>query len=386
MKRFTALCVAFAYLFSIASADEPMAPVRPLVLAHYMPWFVAKPTSPEWGYHWTMNHFDPEQIIDGKRSLASVYYPAIGPYDSSNEDVIEYHLLLMSVAGIDGIIVDWYGLQDCYDYPMLHRNTTKLIEYADQIGMKFSICYEDQTLVPLVEKGIVKDSDRVKHVASEIRWLNEHWFPKKNHVRINGKPVMLSFGNAGLSNEQWTQCVSGLEFPIAYFSEHHRRDGATGAFDWPIPGLAMEAVDRFVRDATAWEAAIPVVFPRFVDAYGIAKVRDSYPNIEDEAGKTFRETLRIAQAMHPAIIQIATWNDWGEGTVIEPSEEFGDRDLRYLQSVLKGPTADSASLQLPGQLLRLRRSGTASKSDLDRVAEWIRNGDFAAATSWLQSR
>jgi hypothetical protein len=34
--------------------------------------------------------------------------------------------------------------------------------------------------------------------------------------------------------------------------------------------------------------------------------------------------------MKPSIIQIATWNDWGEGTVVEPSREFGYRDLELV--------------------------------------------------------
>ena len=52
---------------------------RPLVLAHYMPWYEAKPLSQNWGWHWTMNHFDPERIERGRRSIASNYYPLIGP-------------------------------------------------------------------------------------------------------------------------------------------------------------------------------------------------------------------------------------------------------------------------------------------------------------------
>jgi hypothetical protein len=30
-----------------------------------MPWYEAKPFSPDWGWHWTMNHFDPEHADAG---------------------------------------------------------------------------------------------------------------------------------------------------------------------------------------------------------------------------------------------------------------------------------------------------------------------------------
>src|SRR5579859_1122477 len=95
------------------------------LLAHYMPWFEAKPTSPAWGWHWTMNAVNPDHQTNGIPDVASHFHALIGPYDSSDPDVLEYHLLLMRIAGIDGVIVDWYGLQQFRDYALLHRNTLK---------------------------------------------------------------------------------------------------------------------------------------------------------------------------------------------------------------------------------------------------------------------
>ncbi len=40
----------------------------PRILAHYMPWYMAKPHSQSWGWHWTMGTFDPEgQPTAGRR-------------------------------------------------------------------------------------------------------------------------------------------------------------------------------------------------------------------------------------------------------------------------------------------------------------------------------
>ncbi|MGI9467534.1 MAG: hypothetical protein ACR2OA_10465, partial [Rubripirellula sp.] len=100
---------------------------RKLLLAHYMPWYQAKPFAPAWGWHWKMNKFDPDATDVGdspesaKRQIASHFYPLIGPYDSADPAVLECQLLQMKLAGIDGVIVDWYGLSDLYDYPVLHR-------------------------------------------------------------------------------------------------------------------------------------------------------------------------------------------------------------------------------------------------------------------------
>lgn len=63
-----------------ALAVEPTERNLPVVLAHSMPWFQAKPVSPQCGRHLTMNHFDPDSMAgDGRREIASHVYPRIGP-------------------------------------------------------------------------------------------------------------------------------------------------------------------------------------------------------------------------------------------------------------------------------------------------------------------
>ena len=113
-------------------------PKRKLLLAHYMPWYQAKPYSAAWGWHWTMNKFNPDATAAGdsthpaKRHIASHFYPLIGPYDSADPAVLECQLLQMKLAGIDGVIVDWYGLTDLHDYAVLHRNTEQLNHVYDK--------------------------------------------------------------------------------------------------------------------------------------------------------------------------------------------------------------------------------------------------------------
>ena len=75
------------------------------VLMHYMPWFNTPEYNGSWGWHWTMNNQDPDEIIDeiaNRRQIASHYYPLIGPYASIDPTVIDYHILLMKYSGIDG--------------------------------------------------------------------------------------------------------------------------------------------------------------------------------------------------------------------------------------------------------------------------------------------
>jgi len=373
-----------------AAEKDGGEPSRPIILAHYMPWYAAKPVSPTWGWHWTMNAFNPDKEVDGRHQIASHFYPLIGPYDSGDSHVLECHLLQMKLAGIDGVIVDWYGLTKFRDYSMLHRNTERLVNEVTRLGMEFAICYEDQTIPALVKAGHLSGDRRVTHAAEEVAWLAKNWFPLKSYVRLDGLPVLLSFGQTGLTDEEWSKCLAGLKSPVAYFSEHHRRTSAMGAFDWPIPQEGLRGIERFSERSKEWPRSIPVAFPRFVDIYAEAKVHESWGRIEDEEGKTFRTSMTEALASQSSIIQIATWNDWGEGTMIEPSREFDYRDLEVLQEMRRKHVDDrfsatSSDLRLPTKLLSLRRHSPEQAKQVDQIVDLIVSGKLRQARSDLRA-
>ena len=367
--------LTLAVLLSTPSAD------RPLILAHVMPWFEADPDAGRYGWHWTMNHFDPSDV-DAERRVASHYTPAIGPYDSGDRAVIEYHLLLMRAAGIDGVIVDWYGRTDLNDYALLHRNTTRLLQECERLSMRFAVCYEDQTVPKLVAAGRLAEADRVPHAAAEIDWLGQYWFRSGSYAKVDGKPLLLSFGFGGLTADEWSRVLKRVETPVAYFSQNAPRPGAAGAFDWPVPSKGLDAHAAFLKRAESLPAAIPAAYPRFHDVYAEAGVRDSYGRIPDDGGRTFRRTLARAVAGGAPVVQIVTWNDWGEGTQVEPSEEFGLRDLRAVQEVRRRldtefPFAPD-DLSFPRRLLEARRRGKTP--GLDEASAAFAAGRVAAAS------
>jgi hypothetical protein len=357
--------------------------IKQQILAHVMPWYATKSISGVWGWHWTMNYFNPEKIINGRREIASKFYPLTDPYDSFDKNIVEYQLLTMKLAGIDGIIIDWYGLTDLYDYSMLHRNTTLLVDMAEKFGLSFAICYEDRTVIELEKRGRLNIS-RALHVANEIRWLSENWFSRKNYLHYDDKPILLSFGTDNMSDEEWNQAIKSSKILVAYVSQAIPRKSAIGAFDWPVPSQGLDIHKKFIKKSDDWELAIPVAFPRFDDIYEQAKVHASYGHIPDDNGETFRELLTDAINSNSPFIQIATWNDWGEGTSIEPSVEFGNRDLRTIQdlrrSLIDGEFCHNLkSLSLPLKLLELRRKSSISSSVLNSIAKLIAEGDTEKA-------
>jgi hypothetical protein len=135
-----------------APVDVPKTNAVP-TWVHYMPWFETKETSADgqWGMHWTMSTKNPELVDEeGKREIASWFYPLIGPYASSDRDVLEYHLLLMKYSGIDGVLIDWYGSSDLYDYKSIRTNSEALINALDEVGMDYAVTYEDRTITSAV--------------------------------------------------------------------------------------------------------------------------------------------------------------------------------------------------------------------------------------------
>lgn len=150
----------------------------------------------------------------------------------------------------------------------------------------------------------------------------------------------------------------------------------------------MKQVDRFLKLSSRWPAAIPAAFPRFDDVYKQVGFGEGYPVLPDDAGKTIRTTLQMAFNSEPNFIQIATWNDWGEGTQIEPSIETGFRDLEHLQSICVTPEARPSAndLRLPLKLFELRRTtlDPSRQKEHDEISLQLANGQFKGAREMLE--
>lgn len=351
---------------------------KPIVLAHYMPWYESKPVSGKWGWHWTMNHFDPE-----KGKIASHYTPLIGAYDSNDPHALEYQALLMKYSGLDGAIIDWYGKEDVYDYATNHRNTLHFIKYLKKAGLKFAICYEDQTLPNLIKFKKVKEKDVVTHGKQLMNWVAKNWFSDKAYVRLKDKPVFLVFGPQYYKGLQWNEMLKGIDLTI--YGVNGKYDFPTDGYAWPYPKDGNERMVRFYKESTHVRGFLGVAYPRFHDIYAEAKVHDSWGSIPDDNGKTFDYTFKLAVNAKSPIIQIATWNDWGEGTQIEPSKEFGYRDLEKLQRLQKSEYQPS-DLRLIHRLFELRKKSKPSQgATLDKAASFLFAGKSKDAARTLNT-
>jgi hypothetical protein len=101
-------------------------------------------------------------------------------------------------------------------------------------------------------------------------------------------------------------------------------------------------------------------------------------------GDIFKLTLEYAEKAQPAVIQIITWNDYGEGTIIEPTIERGYAELEVLQDFRKkydGSFAFSkADLRAPIEFYKQLAGNTAGtrKQTMEQARDAIFSGNAAA--------
>ena len=275
-------------IFILATVATAGAASKELMV-YYMPWYTAKPYRDGWGWHWTMDHFNPDRVnASGQREIASWYYPMIGPYDSSDPAVLEYHVLLMKLAGVDGVIVDWYGSADFLDYGTNNEATVKLFQFARKSGLKFFICYEDQTVQHMIDGKFIAASNDIFRAQQEMLYLQTNFFSDASYLRLQDRPVLLNFGPQHfLASSNWENIFSVLASTNrpAFFTEDNRLPAGVGAFNWPpmwmsqAPGtggvLSDAALQSYLADfdqkAKGWPVYISRAFPRFHDIYQRAK-------------------------------------------------------------------------------------------------------------------
>lgn len=325
-----------------------MSQELPPVLAHYMPWFQADWHARSAGWHWTMDRVDPFET--GK--VAAHITPLIGPYSSSDPHLIQYHLSLMKLCGIKGLIVNWYGTRRAKDFELNLAASDAIAAECESSGMLFTICYEDWTLADDLRWGERPQGQKLEQCLQQLRqdfqYISERYMNMMNFVRDpNGRAVILLFGPRILMMpEDWTSMLSDvfaeektllLALPHSAATREH--------FAWLPPlqpsGTPLKGVHSFLQRYYSHTVGTSVgpVFPGFRDFY-----EKSYGLLPEHDGHTFEACIDRARLHQPAFVQLVTWNDWQEGTAIEPSKEREYYWLRKLQRHILG-SVDERSLK-----------------------------------------
>jgi len=330
--------------------------------------------------HWKMKLNWAELMKTNK--VAAHFTPLIGKYESADPNVIEYHLKLMQAAGVRGIIINWYGASNINDFPGNRLASDVIVELASELGMKFTICYEDWTTLPDLGWNKVPNAEQLEAGLAQMKldfeyirdkYMTKPGFLRQNDAGATDRPFWLVFGPRTITNkDNWMSLLSETfpdlqKRPLIISLSH--RNGFDGKFSWfPLKRgekTTLEDVHRYLDDFyqdNKGSFHIGTIFPGFHDYYveGSLGEDSSYGRLPEYNGKTFEASIYQAKEHMPNFVQAATWNDFQEGTVFEPAIERGIEYksvyyfLMKIQSKTFGSVNEEAFIQIHKEFMEKR--------------------------------
>ncbi|MEJ5260007.1 MAG: hypothetical protein WHS88_07455 [Anaerohalosphaeraceae bacterium] len=319
--------VAGLILTACVFAAEPSEQPARRVMAFYYPWY-GTPDGPGGAgrvVHWGRINPDKRDISD------STHYPRGGAYDSHCPQVIDRHCRQAQDSGIDTLIVSWWGAGSYED-----RAMPQILDACRRYGLTATVYYET---VPPPQTPQSACSDILRNVlqkyASHPAWL-----------RHNGKPVVFVYGRAveeiGLLG--WHQVKQRLEaeFPggavligdgfsygtAAVFDGLHTYNPAGELAGKTLPQLRTWCAQTYPQWIQTARQQGRIAALTVIPGYDDTKIRTPGLKVPRLDGKLYALQWEAAVRAAPDWILITSFNEWHEGSEIEPSVEYGDAYLK----------------------------------------------------------
>ncbi len=349
------------------------------VLAHYMAWYKTRDYSGEWQF-WDWGDHNPDNIrLDGFPDIAAVHRPLIGPYDSRDPAVLDYQLATAWAAGIRGFVIDWYGPNDVGNIDGATQAMFAAVERMSQnygIDFKIGLMYEEKTL------GHLEDANKPIVAKQHIQYIIDTYTNRPHYLRHDGVPVIFYWQAldhdipALLSPDELAMLQSSLpEFKLLYLGANSDYLAVTDGFYSWISGANEDPLDygedylnwvypemEFQNSQHSLSLTVGSVYPGFDDSATNGWGGGSR-YIDRQEGLVYEFAWQQASEAHAKgtianLIQVVTWNDWPEGTEIEPSIEFGRYYLERTQvhvGNLTGQQFSPDALAIPELIITARR-------------------------------
>lgn len=338
----------------------PALPPEAAVLAAYYLWY----GNPEfdgdykhWNHevlpHWaeeTRRRFPHGERFRPPRDLHAPFYPARGPYSSSDPALLRAHMRELRAAGVGGVIASWWG-------PQWRAGTTdtqgvstdaalpRLLEAADAEGVKVAIHLE-----PYVGRNATTVREDLAHLAARCG-------AAPALLRLGGRPLFFVYDSYHIQPADWAELLSpggartvrgtpldGVFVGLWLRSGDGDRRLLPSGFDGFYTYFASEAVSYGAQRAN-WPAMAAwarkhgkLFFPSVGPGYNDEKIRpwNAAATRGREGGALYRTAWRAALDVAPDGVTITSYNEWGEGTQIEPAlsepppsdawyQSYGDR-------------------------------------------------------------
>jgi len=292
------------------------------VLAFYYGWYGNPAVSRKW-VHWK------DVISREERIENSSHYPELGAYDSHDPAIVEKQVSAARAAGVTGFITSWWGPDSFED-----RGMPLLLEAAQRHNLTVSAYYE--------KVGGADSGSRIKAAVADLGYLLAQYGHHKAWLRAGGRPVIFIYGRAigALSPAEWQEVEAQVRRDnpggVALVADSLDPKFAAvfdGTSTYNVTGQTQHKSPQQIRD---WAR---IAYPRMVGAAGAGKISTVtvIPGYDDsKAGRpaprpvtqrfgdeTYRVLWQEAIAARPDYVLITSWNEWHEGSEIEPSLEYG---------------------------------------------------------------
>lgn len=290
-----------------------------LALAFYYAWY-GTPEGPMGNGHW-LHWYGAGMYYQGTN------HPARDLYDSWDEKVLKEHMFEASQSGIDGFVVSWWG-------PGSYETDTikKMLNIAKELREDGKNFY-----ISLYYEGYEKWATR-QETVDELCFALEEFAKDENFLKVDGKPVIFIYSRAinSLSKEDWEYVVSRVREkygPVLFVADTLDAKFAKlfgGLHTYNVCGAfrkfsQMKLGLRFMNFQARKNGVIHVM--NIMPGYDDTHIRVPGFSVDRENGKLYEELWKLVLNLDPDMVVITSWNEWHEGSEIEPSIEHGQKYL-----------------------------------------------------------
>lgn len=303
---------------TLAPTTAPVAGVsshvysRPIIIANYLAWY------------------DTGSWASGCTSDS----PAAGAYNSDDGGTISRHISLAQSAGLDGFVVHWGGPGDRTD-----ANLSKILGQ----GFGATVNFLNHFFYGVTPRA---------SVASSLSYLINTYTGSGSWIRYAGKPVLFFADmtridtSGGLTPQQAWESVRNSVDP-----NHNTlwiAEGLDPSYLKVFDGLYVYRIDHnccpyAYQSAGKWSGWVRDAEKLYGPRYWVATIQPGWndsltsnpacngvrvsaePFARDrEGGAYYQRTVNSAFSTTPDMIIVNSFNEWVEGSFIEPSAGFGD--------------------------------------------------------------
>ena len=261
----------------------------------YYPWYGDGDDEPEW-FHWRNNgHAAPTDI-------AANFYPTRGAYSSRDFEVLRQQMVEIKDAGVETVVVSWWGIGSFEDQAL-----AGVVSAAGSQGLRVAVHHEPYP-------GRTPESVQRDVLFLRNRFgIEEYWIYLSDGPPPEAwQPLTSMFPSVTF----WAHGHSPSNGVRGLFQAYAQRAGFDGVYTYdPLRYTAGELKVFCSRARARGLACSPSVSPGYDGRRGVPDntVRDRF------GGDAYDQSWTAGFASGADVISITSYNEWHEGTQIEPA-------------------------------------------------------------------